>query len=289
MNPNVKQTGFNLALRAPRRARRARSSRTGGSARRRSRPSRTASSRSSCARTRSRGWSSPRTRSRASEGAASNGKKRFVTTRGRPGHREGARRARRRATPGASRTSSSRSSSRGSSRSRLFFGIWVLPRAADGEAARRARRRRAHVDRQVEGEGLRRDRHEGDLRRRGGRRRGEGGAEGDRRVPEGPEGLRPARRADAEGRAARRAARHRQDAPREGGRRRGGRAVLLHLRLRVRGDVRRRGRGPRARPVRAGPREGAAPSSSSTSSTRSAAPAPRCRAWAAATTRRSRR
>ena len=72
-----------------------------------------------------------------------------------------------------------------------------------------------------------------------------------------PEVLRPARRAHAEGRAAGRPARHRQDAARQGGGRRGGRAVLLHLRLRVRGDVRGRGRRARARPVRAGPRQGA--------------------------------
>ena len=48
-----------------------------------------------------------------------------------------------------------------------------------------------------------------------------------------------------------------QDAPREGGGRRGGRAVLLHLRLRLRGDVRGRGREPRARPLQAGEGAGA--------------------------------
>jgi hypothetical protein len=51
----------------------------------------------------------------------------------------------------------------------------------------------------------------------------------------------------AQGHPAGRAARHRQDAAGEGGRRRGRRAVLLHLRLRVRGDVRRRRRRARAR------------------------------------------
>ena len=57
---------------------------------------------------------------------------------------------------------------------------------------------------------------------------------------------------DPQGRAALRAARDRQDAAGPGRGRRGRRAVLLHLRLRLRGDVRRRGRQPGARPVRAG-------------------------------------
>ena len=46
--------------------------------------------------------------------------------------------------------------------------------------------------------------------------------------------------------------RHRQDAARESHRRRGQGAVLQHLRLRLRGDVRRRRRGARARHVRSG-------------------------------------
>jgi cell division protease FtsH len=62
-------------------------------------------------------------------------------------------------------------------------------------------------------------------------------------VPQGPEEVRPAGRAGAEGRAARRSAGHRQDAPRARRRRRGRRAVLLHLGLGVRRDVRRRRRG----------------------------------------------
>ena len=55
-----------------------------------------------------------------------------------------------------------------------------------------------------------------------------------------------ARRADG------RQSRHRQDAAREGDRGRGEGAVLLDLRLRLRRDVRRRGRRARARHVRAG-------------------------------------
>jgi len=50
-----------------------------------------------------------------------------------------------------------------------------------------------------------------------------------------------------EGRAAGRPARHRQDAARARRRRRSGRAVLHHLRFRLRRDVRRRRRQPRAR------------------------------------------
>ena len=65
-----------------------------------------------------------------------------------------------------------------------------------------------------------------------------------------------------------------------------GRAVLLHLRLGLRRDVRRRRRLPGPRPVRAGQGERARPSSSSTRSTPSAGTA--APAWAAATTSASR-
>ena len=52
------------------------------------------------------------------------------------------------------------------------------------------------------------------------------------------------RRQDPQGRPALRPARHRQDAARARGRRRGRRPLLLHLRLGLRRDVRRRGRLP---------------------------------------------
>jgi cell division protease FtsH len=65
----------------------------------------------------------------------------------------------------------------------------------------------------------------------------------------------PPRRQDPEGRAAGRPARHRQDAARARHRGRGGRAVLHHLGLRLRRDVRGRRREPRARHVRAGQEE----------------------------------
>ena len=104
------------------------------------------------------------------------------------------------------------------------------------------------VAREADGAGLAEDRLQG--RRR--RRRGGRGAPGDQGVPREPEEVPGARRADPEGRAALRPARHRQDAARARGRRRGGRAVLLDLGLRLRRDVRRRRRLARPRPLRAG-------------------------------------
>ena len=67
-----------------------------------------------------------------------------------------------------------------------------------------------------------------------------------------PEKYQPARRPDPARRAALRASRHGQDAARAGGRRRGGGAVLLDGRLRVRRGVRRRRRVACARPVQTG-------------------------------------
>ena len=67
-----------------------------------------------------------------------------------------------------------------------------------------------------------------------------------------PEKFAGARRAHSARRAAGWPARHRQDPAVARGRGRGGRAVLQHLRLRVRGDVRRRRRQPGARPLRPG-------------------------------------
>ena len=83
-------------------------------------------------------------------------------------------------------------------------------------------------------------------------RRGGRGAPGDQGVPRRAGQVPGGRRQDPQGRAALRPARHRQDPARPRGRRRGGRAVLLDLRLGLRRDVRRCRRQPRARPVRAG-------------------------------------
>ncbi len=100
---------------------------------------------------------------------------------------------------------------------------------------------------------------QGHLRRRRRLRRGQGGDRRGRRIPEGPEEVHEDGRAHAQGRPDGRAPRNRQDAAGQGGRRRGRRAVLQHLRLGLRRDVRRRGRLARARHVRAGPQERALP------------------------------
>ena len=95
------------------------------------------------------------------------------------------------------------------------------------------------------------------------------------------------RRQDPQGRAAVRPARHRQDAARPRGRRRGRRAVLLDLRLRLRRDVRRRRRLAGCATCSSRPRRTRRRSSSSTRSTPSAGTA--APASAAATTSASRR
>ncbi len=139
--------------------------------------------------------------------------------------------------------------------------------AADGPAAAAVRPdhplhapdagRRARRDglRQVEGAAAHREQEPRDLRGRRRRRRGQGRPDRDRRLPEGPGQVPAPGRQDPEGRADGRPARHRQDAARPRRGRRGRRAVLLHLRLRLRRDVRRRRRQPRARHVRAGQEE----------------------------------
>ena len=116
-------------------------------------------------------------------------------------------------------------------------------------------RRPRHGLRQVQGEAAHRAPWPRDLRRRGRRRRGQGGSAGDRRVPARSAEIPEARRAHPARRAAGRPSRHRQDAARARHRRRGQRAVLHHLGLRLRRDVRRRRRIPRARHVRSGEEE----------------------------------
>ena len=165
-------------------------------------------------------------------------------------------------------------------------------RAADrrlpaGHERDAGRRQRGHAVRQVEGQAGRQGPAAGHLRRRGRLRRGGRGAAGDQGVPRGPGQVPGHRGQDPQGRAAVRAAGHRQDAAGPGRGRRGRRAVLLDLGLRLRRDVRRRRRQPGPRPVRAGQGRRRPPSSSSTRSTPSAATA--APAWAAATTSGSRR
>ena len=147
--------------------------------------------------------------------------------------------------------------------------------------------RRPDGDRKIARQGLCRDRHQGDVPGRRRRRRGEIRAAGGRRLPARSEIVRPAGRPHPQGRAADRAAGHRKDAAGARGRRRGGRAVLLDLGLRVRRDVRRRRRRARPRPVRAGAQGGTLHHLHRR--TRRAGAKPHARRCTAATTRRSRR
>ena len=114
------------------------------------------------------------------------------------------------------------------------------------------RRRPGDAVRQVQGQADQQGHAQDHVRRRRRLRGGDRGARRDQGVPPGAGEVPGGRRQDPQGRAALRPARHRQDAARPRGRRRGGRAVLLDLRLRLRRDVRRCRRLPRARPVRAG-------------------------------------
>ena len=109
--------------------------------------------------------------------------------------------------------------------------------------------------RQVEGQAAVQGHAQDHVRRRRRRRRGGRGALRDQGLPAEPDALPGARRQDPQGRAAVRPARHRQDAAGPRRRRRGRGAVLHHLGLGLRRDVRRRRRLPRARPVRAGQAE----------------------------------
>ncbi len=117
---------------------------------------------------------------------------------------------------------------------------------------RAGRRQPGDAVRQVQGQGRQQGHAEDDLPGRRRLRGGDRGARGDQGVP-GRAGQVPGGRGeDPQGRPAVRPARHRQDAAGPGGRRRGRGAVLLDLRLGLRGDVRRRRRQPRPGPVRAG-------------------------------------
>ena len=128
----------------------------------------------------------------------------------------------------------------------VMGGAMVLWYFMMSRRRRRGRRRQVlqgpHPSRQ------RREEQE-DLQRRGRLRRGEGGAQRDRRLPQGPQGLHRHGRPHPQGRAAGRPSGHRQDPAGQGRRGRGGRAVPVHLRLRLCGALCRRRRGPCARPV----------------------------------------
>ena len=117
------------------------------------------------------------------------------------------------------------------------------------------RRQQGAVVRQEQGEAVVELAEEGHVQGRRRRRRSEGRAAGDHRVPQGAAEVPEARRTHSEGRAADGPSGNRQDAARARGRRRSERAVLLDQRLGLRRDVRRRRRVARARPVRAGQEE----------------------------------
>ena len=124
------------------------------------------------------------------------------------------------------------------------------------------------------------------LRRRGRGQRGQGGARGDHRVPQGPQEVPAPGREDSQGRAADGIPGYRQDPARPGGGRRGRSPLLLDLRLGLRGDVRRRRRVAGARPVRAGQEE--RPLHRLHRRDRRRRSPPRAPAWAAVTTSASR-
>ena len=117
------------------------------------------------------------------------------------------------------------------------------------------RRRQGDGIRQVEGEAFDRGAGARDVRGRRGRRRGQGGPAGDRRIPSRPAEVPEARRAHPARRAAGRPSGHRQDADRSRRRGRSQCAVLHDFRFRLRRNVRGRRRKPRARHVRAGEEE----------------------------------
>ena len=101
------------------------------------------------------------------------------------------------------------------------------------------RRLAGHAVRQVPRQARVQGHPEGHLRRRRRVRRGGRGAPRDQGVPPGAGQVPRGRRQDPQGRPALRPARYRQDPARARRRRRGGRAVLLDLRFRLRRDVRR--------------------------------------------------
>ena len=124
-------------------------------------------------------------------------------------------------------------------------------------AAAGRRRRRVQRPRTLEGEALRGDDPADDFRRRRRDRGGGGAARRDRRLPQEPREVPAAGRRYPARRPAVRPAWDRQDAAGARDGRRGGRAVLLALGVRVRRDGGRRRRKPRARPLRAGEGGGA--------------------------------
>ena len=164
----------------------------------------------------------------------------------------------------------------------LLIGFWVffMRQMQSG-------RQQGALLRQVQGQAAGQPAEEGHVQGRGRRRRGQGGAAGDHRVPARAPEVPEAGRPHPQGRAADGPPGHRQDAARARHRRRGQRAVLLDLGLGLRRDVRGRGRLAACATCSSRARRTRPASSSSTRSTPSAATA--APAWAAATTSASRR
>ena len=125
-----------------------------------------------------------------------------------------------------------------------------LLHAADAE-----RRQQGAVVRQEQGEAVVELAEESDVQGRRRRRRSQGRAPGNHRVPEGAAEIPEARRPHPQGRPADGPSGNRQDAARARGGRRSQRAVLFDQRFGLRRDVRRRRRVARARSVRAGQEE----------------------------------
>ena len=132
----------------------------------------------------------------------------------------------------------------------LMIGFWIFimrQMQSGGNKALSFGKSRAKLSSQLP--------EEGHVQGRVGRRRGEGRAPGNHRVPEGTAEVPEARRPHPEGRAPHGLPGNRQDAARARRRGRGQRSVLLDQRLGLRRDVRRRRRLARPRPVRAGQEE----------------------------------
>ncbi len=152
--------------------------------------------------------------------------------------------------------------------------------------ARRRQGRRVFV-RQEQGTDAGRGEQHRHVRRRGRLRRGQGGSRRTGRIPARPVQVPEAGRPHSARRADGRVPGHGQDAARQSHRGRGQGPVLLDLRVGLRRDVRRRGRGARARHVRAGEEERAVHRVHRRNRRGRAASV--ARAWAAATTSASRR
>ena len=128
----------------------------------------------------------------------------------------------------------------------LMFSLVMRWMAKKGRHGRNGRHRRRG---QGQRQGVYGEVHRRHLQGCGRPGRGQGVPDRDHRLPAQPPEVHGDRREAPQGRAAGRPSGHRQDAAGQGRGRRGQRPVFLHLRLRLRGDVRGRGRQPRPGPL----------------------------------------